>query len=594
MAIFSERTVSTLLEWRARTSPQSPAFAVESASGTWDAVSWQEFSARVRHLARAMSSRGLRKGDRLAIIAPVRLEWELLHHAALSIGVIVIGIDAHDAPARLAAMCDLAQVTAYALSGMPSTSTFAKQRLQGARLVIDLDDSLFGLDGNVASWAELSSTEDDGEAPPDRPGADDLATIVFTSGTTGEPKGIAYTHGQLMLALTVIADAFDFVGESGHLLCWLPLSNLFQRMVNLAGLRNGPVSYLLSDPRRVMDVVKSVEPDVFIGVPRFYEKLSSAVQERVAGLPPFSRWIVKRAMRLGRVAADARLSGRVLPLQLQLQAAVADRLVLRRIRAVMGSRLRCMISGSAPTPMAILRDFEALNWPVLEAYGLSENALPMAMNRLRARRIGSVGRPVQGNDIVVARDGSILVRGKGVFSGYLGHTESALDMASFYATGDLGHFDSEGYLWLTGRATDMIKLSTGRKLAPAECEASIRTGSGVEQALLVGDGRKCLVALCTCAGPLDVAARRALESLIEVAMAGISTYARPLAFGILERPFALERGELTANLKLRRAFIIEKHREIVEDLFALAETAATAAETRPRFLWLADREPVAA
>lgn len=575
-AASSTHTVPGLLAQRIAESPTAVAYQQETTPGHWESVTWAAFGQRVEQLRRGLAAAGLRPDDRLALIAPVSLQWELLHHAAMAMGVVVVGLDAHDLPARIAGMVEQADITAIASAHPPALAQLSAKRWARCCLALQLctGAASWPADAKPMSLATLEVLGAGGDASDQRsPEPDDLATIIFTSGTTGAPKGIAYKHAQLCLAVDAICDAFPFVGPGSRLLCWLPLSNLFQRIVNLAGMRRGAASYLLGDPRRVMEVVGGAAPDVFIGVPRFYEKLYDGVCARVAKLPTWQRLPVEWAWQVGRRCSPYRHTRQPLPPGLRVVWTLADRAVLRRLRAVMGNRLQCMVTGSAPTPRHLLEEFQALGWLVLEAYGLSENVLPMAMNRMDDYRLGTVGRPMAPNEIAIADSGAIKVRGPGLFRGYLGETDSnSIDLDGFYTSSDLGHFDADGYLQLTGRSGDIIKTSTGHRIAPASVEAELRRVPGIDQVVLVGAGRKCLVALCTTVqAHVSTDERSQLITALGERIEQMPEHERPRGIALLERPFSIEGGDLTPNLKVRRTVIEALHAGRIEELYGLID-----------------------
>jgi long-chain acyl-CoA synthetase len=575
---LTDNTVPARLAGRAATSPDAIAFRHQGADGRWQVLDWQDFSHRVDQLRCGLAAAGLRRGDRLALVAPVSLAWELVHHAALAMGVSVVGLDAHDLPDRLAAMADQAEVVAFAVAEPAVLAGLSARRRAATRLWIAVGPAPVDT-GGAPHWTTLDALMALGRAhpAPPAPTAGDEATVIFTSGTTGAPKGIAYSHGQLGLAIDAIATAFSFVGPQGRLLCWLPLSNLFQRVVNLAAVQNGAGTYLLGDPRQVMAHVALAEPDVFIGVPRFYEKLHEGLEARVSAMPPPLRALVRWGWQVGYQTLDRRRAHLPLPLALAARHWLAERLVLRRIRKMLGPRLRCLVSGSAPMPRHLLDDFEALGWPLLEAYGLSENVVPMAMNTLAAHRPGSVGKPVHGNQLRVSSDGNVQVRGPGVFRGYLGDAgEGQLDDQGWYDTGDLGIIDGDGYLTLTGRSGDIIKTSTGRRIAPVAIESTLQGVAGVDQAVLVGANRKYLVAICTCLPSDSFAATVAsLRAPLASALATLSAHERPVAIGFLPRAFDIQSGEVTTNLKLRRNIIAKQHQGLIDQLDEVIDSKST-------------------
>ena len=566
-------TVAKLLALRAAQTPQAVGFEERLGAGPWQPTTWGAFAEKVALLRRALFAAGLRRGDRLALIAPVSLQWETLNHAALGMGVTVVGMDAHDLPERIAGMAKLAGVVAFAVADPAVLARLEAAQWAAARFVLHLGGAASPTTTPDAgprqwTWSAFEALGQAETADPEAPTADDVATVIFTSGTTGAPKGIPYTHAQVCAAVAAIAEAFSFVGPQSRMLCWLPLSNLFQRMVNLAAMRQGAATWFLADPRQVMDVVGQVCPDVFVAVPRFFEKLYDGLRSNIAAQPWLRRTLVAGAWDLGRRRSRLQLQGLPVPAWLALVHRVAERLVLSRVRAVMGQRLVCMVSGSAPLSGILLSEFHALGWLVLEAYGLSENVLPMAMNRFDSYRLGSVGRPLAGNQIELDEGGQVRVKGRGVFAGYLGDLVAPLDAQGFYLTGDLGEWDADGFLRLTGRAGDLIKTSTGRRVAPIGVEAQLRDLAEIDQVVLIGHGRKCLVALCTPSQPeWGWPEPNAIRQRLKALLSRVNPHERPSGLALLGRPFTIDDGELTSNLKIKRGAVERNHAVLVQQLY---------------------------
>jgi len=564
----SAATVPELLAHRAAATPEGQAFVAVGVGVASSSLSWQQFADQAARMAGALYTAGLRHGDRIAVLIPASIEWELLHHAVLSLGAIVVGLDAHDVPERLAAMCDQVDVVAVVAPDFGPLAALSPERWQRLRFVMTQSAGEGAAPVRSLGWAELLALPAPQE-PPRSPQPDDLATLIFTSGTTGTPKAIPYRHRQVCAAVHAIGEAFGFIGVGGRLLCWLPLSNLFQRMVNLAGLRNGATTFVLSDPRQIMDVVALASPDVFIGVPRFFEKLHQGIVAKLEELPPLQRRAAQWAWQVGRDVGRVRLAGGKPQRWLGLKHRAADRWVLSRLRtSVMGRRLRFMITGSAPTPPPLLTEFYALGWPLLEAYGLSENVMPMAMNRIEDFRFGTVGKPFPGNELAIGPDDTILVRSACLARPAGDLAGTPVDAQGYYDTGDLGSIDADGFVRLSGRKSEVFKTSTGRRVSPYAAEAALRAVPGIDQAVLVGAGRKCVVALCATPAPVALSDRRALQQALSAAVEGVGVHERPQAIAMVPHAFTVEHGELTPNLKLRRAAIEQLHAEAIEAAYA--------------------------
>ncbi len=389
-----------------------------------------------------------------------------------------------------------------------------------------------------------------------------------------------------MACRSILAEFPSVEGYGGATICWLPMAALFQRMMNYVALATGVAIYFVEDPATVVAVAREVQPAYFIGVPRFFEKLYQGIQRELATKPA---WVRKRVARSLSGARDTRS-----PNSATWTRGVLDRMVLRRLRGVLGRRLRFVITGSAPTPSWMLEYFDRLGILLLEAYGLSENAVPIAANRPDTYRFGSVGQVFKANEVKLAEDGEILVRGPGVFAGYWAAGECSvppLTADGFFRTGDLGRFDADRFLWIVGRKGEIFKTSNGRRIAPSKLEAAYKRIPYVDQVVVTGHGRPYPAALLTVNMPLLISAMRAareglrrrqaqtgevssremterIATDIEAIGSELAPYERIKRFELLAQPLTLEGGELTPSLKLRREVIERKYRDLIDKIYS--------------------------
>ena len=587
-------TVPALLKARAEASADAPAlWSLVGASG-WQPTTWRDYLKQAESAASAMRSAGLKPGDRIGILTPSCARWDIAQIAAMAAGGVVAGLDPHDTPERLgqiAAQCKLAAIVAQDEGLLRKLPAEIRDRL---RFVVTLesvrppraipfDDLVAGRGAAVDDWHRA------------RP--DDAALIVFTSGTTGEPKGIVYTHRQVCGAVASILQAFPDIEAGSRLACWLPLSNLFQRMINLAAVGRGAQTFYVEDPREIMHHVATIAPHLFIGVPRFYEKLHAGIAEAVGAKPSWQQGLARWAIHAGDRRARALRDGAALSATDRLAASMAERLALRRIRSVMGGNLRYLISGSAPMPAWLLERFHALGFLVLEAYGMSESIVPVAANRPQRYRFGTVGLPMAGSEVKLAPDGELLLRGPGVFSGYLGEldTNNRLDADGFLASGDYASIDAEGFIALHGRKSDVFKTSTGRRIGPAIVESHLRRITYVEHAVAFGANRPCLAAVLA----LNETALRSrlrgathdadLRSTAEAVRADVAEatrdlpeYLRPAGVVLTTRTFSVADGLITPNLKVRRRQVESAFGAQLDELFEALRSSSPARSALPR------------
>lgn len=585
------QTIAELLQDRVTNTPSAAAFHV-LRQDAWVPVTWAEYGQKVHRLARGLQTIGLEQGNRIAIMAKTSLEWECVQMAILINSGVVVGIDAHDTSENIGHILRTSVITGLVVENPSLLGKIDPQILERLSFIVTMDppespecklhslDELFGTDASP----RMSST----------PAPDSPATIIFTSGTTGQPKGIQYTHAQMVLASRAIVSAFAGIRPGWRLACWLPLSNLFQRMLNLCAMQVGAETYVVGDPRQIMALLPSITPHVFIGVPRFYEKLYAGIVQNISKRGPIARTLFGAAMFAGNVSAGSARRNTSPSLPVRWLNAAFDRLILRRLRAALGSNIQFMISGSAPMPLWLLEKFHAMGLLILEAYGISENIVPVALNRPEAYRFGSVGIPLPENEVKLADDGEVLVKGPGVCLHYFGVESTGTEdnagqqAHGYLATGDLGKMDSDGFLFLTGRKSEIFKTSTGRRIAPARIEECLRQSLYVDQAMIAGQGRKLVVAVVTLTedgnkllvnalpgNHAQSATQPDLQQLIEDLIrqtAELPAYQRPAGFIFTSRAFSVLGGELTANLKLKRSRIAELYSEALTRLYSDAES----------------------
>ena len=413
----SVATVPTLLHERVEKTPNGIAYHFRSEDRSWEAMTWSVYWQRVTRIAHQLTQRGVQAGERIAIMAPSGIQWDILDKAALLAGAVVVGIDHQTSVAQEQYILRHSEASVLIVKDAAALNSIGADLLSALRIIIVLNETAAERVGpRLVHWDELLAG-DTLIAPAPWPGADDPAVLIYTSGTTGSPKGILFTHRQVIIAARVIVEGFA-LREEDCAISWLPLANLFQRMINLACLSCGATAYFVDNPAQILEEVAAIRPTFFIGVPRFYEKLYQRIQDTIARLPAWRRALVATALRYGGEFTHYQREKLTVPWLVKLRQRLLDALVLAKLRRVMGGRMRFMITGGAPAAKPMLDYFYAIGLPLLEAYGMSENVVPMALNRPYDWRLGSVGKPMAINEIEIAPDGGLLVRGPGLCKGY--------------------------------------------------------------------------------------------------------------------------------------------------------------------------------
>jgi long-chain acyl-CoA synthetase len=589
IALQTPDTVIELLERTARATPTRVACLQRNTQNVWVPTAWIDLWREVQQLAIAFRRLGLGRGERLAILARTRREWLVAEMAGLLANSVIVGIDPHATPELVGYMMAHADARGVVTDNNETLQRIPEAIRDQLKFIVLLEDRKESGDARIVQWQDLVSGKGSVAANLELPLAGDPATLIYTSGTTGMPKGIEYTHSQLMISCRAMQDATHELRDGDTTICWLPMAYLYQRMLNLVAIAHGMSTYFVDDPRQIVECLNQVEPTGFCGVPRFYEKVHEGIQKKLMQQPRWRRRVAHWALRIGAERAQLTRDGRKVSWWLHAKHSISEYLVLKKLRRVMGRNIKYMITGSAPTPVWLLEFFHGMGLLILEGYALSENTIPIALNRPDAYRFGSVGKVFPHNELKFAEDGEILVKGPGLFKGYYkeGQTSDRFTADGFYRTGDLGRLDEDGFLFFVGRKAEIIKTSTGRRIGPARIEAVYRQSPFLDHVILFGNGRTHLVALVTVnsAALADRLKREAIlqtsaeelarwplvKNLIqeELQCLGqvLAPYERIGGFAILPSPLTVATGELTSSLKARRDRIESRYGHLIAQLY---------------------------
>jgi len=558
-------------------------------------LSYADVLAEVRRVTGALVEAGLTRGTRAAIVSHNRLEWALADYGCLCAGVEVVPIYPTLPPGQVAHILRDSRVQLAFVQDEGQLAKITEACREGeidVRVVVfdpphELPEPVVSWEGFVESGREraAATTEEAFRAEALRARLEDVATILYTSGTTGEPKGVMLTHGNVGSNVVASGMMLD-IQEDDSTVSFLPLSHIFQRTVDyLFFVSRCTIVHARSMLTAVEDM-KLVRPTVGVAVPRVYEKIHAAVMDVRGVKKVVVNWAVDVADRM----AGLRLSGRTPSGLLSLQYRLADRLVFRKVRAAVGGRIRFFVSGSAPLAPALNRFFYSIGLKILEGYGLTETSPVTNVNTEDAFRIGTVGKAVPGTEIRIADDGEILVRGPQVMKGYHGKPEATaevIDPEGWFRTGDIGELDEDGYLRITDRKKDLIVTAGGKNVAPQPIENRVKASSFVEQAVMVGDRRRFpSVLIVPSFDTLEAWARgrglqwtdRAallalpavrvhLENEVEKGLKGLASYETPKKIALLPEEFTIANGSLTPTLKVKRRVIQERFKDVIDALY---------------------------
>lgn len=566
--------------------------------GKWISISAEQFVARVKYVALGLAALGIRPGDRVALLSENRPEWSIVDLAILSLGAINVPIYTTQATDQIEFI--------LADSGCRAIFISNRKLYKHAQEVLShrtLEFLIF-FEDEVAQLVEKSCSLDQLEATgkkqsQERPEAfnaymgavkpDDLATIIYTSGTTGEPKGVMLTHNNFMSNVLAVTNGLP-INDDDVALSVLPLSHIFERTGFYVFCFCGLSVYYAASFDQVGENLKEVRPTVMTAVPRLFEKVYHRIIKKGMSEKGLKKSIFTHSLEVGQRYGERVDHRRWVSPSLAIQQRLASKLVFSKWREGVGGKLRYFVSGGAPLSPALSYAYLAAGIPILQGYGATETCIVCA-NRPGNNHVGSVGIPFEGIELKIAEDGEILVRGPNVMRGYYGQPEAtaAVIKDGWFYTGDVGHLDKEGRLYITDRKKDLFKLSNGKYVAPQLIESLLKQSEFVSQVVVVGAGRKQPSALIVPdweslnkaladtgeSFPKDreelskhPTAVKIVQRDIASLTASLVDYERIRRVALLPHEFTIDSGELTPTLKVKRRVIDEKFGDLIEELYS--------------------------
>lgn len=561
----------------------------------WSPISSQELYRDVAGVAWAFSQWGLRKGDRLAILSENRLEWAVADFASLLLGLVVVPIYSTLTSQQTAyILCDSEAKVVIVSTEKQLEKVLSIQDQTAVERVVVMDSvetpHAVSMQRLMHKGPAGHDPELDARAHSIAP--DDLASIVYTSGTTGSSKGVQLTHGNLTSNVLNSLNGFDI--QPGHVsVSFLPLSHVTARHADFSLLYRGVTLAYCPFIEQLPQFLLEVAPTVFVAVPRVYEKIYSQVEQKAQKFA--KRAIYRWSLEVGRAHSSKILAGKV-PRSLAWK--LAHRLVYSQVRAQMGGNVGVFISGGAPLGKELAAWYASIGIRIHEGYGLTETSPVIAINTPRAHKLGTVGRPLPNVEVQIAPDFEILVRGPSVFRGYWNRPDETRNAFAdgWFKTGDIGKLDEDGFLSVTDRKKDLLKTSGGKFIAPQPIENSIKLNALIGTAVVLGDRRKFACVIISPAFSLledwaranhisfssrqELVAHPKVKALYEGVVAevnrGLARFETLKKILLVPEEFSANDGTLTATLKLRRKTVEERYRKQIDDLYQDAEVSSVA------------------
>ena len=586
VAADPDANATDLLVDRVKATPDLALFALPTATGGWTDVSASEFLAQVVALAKGFVAAGIQPGDKIGLMCRTRYEWTLIDFATWFAGAVLVPVYETSSPSQvqwnLTDSGAIAMITETPDHFARFDEVYADIPLIRNAWKINLGD----LDKLAASGAEVTDEEIERRRVIAK--GSDLATLIYTAGTTGRPKGCILTHSNFVELTRNAARAIpEVVNTQSKTLLFITTAHIFARFISVLSIHGGVQVGHQADTKQLLPAMASFKPTFLLAVPRVFEKVyNSSEQKAESG---GNGRIFRRAAAVA-IAHSKALDAGNMPLSLKLQFAVLDRLVLSKIRAAMGGNVKFAVSGSAPLGLRLGHFYRSLGITILEGYGLTETTAPISVNRPSNFKIGKVGPPLPGVSVRIAEDGEIQAKGINIFDGYWQNPEETAKVfdGEWFKTGDIGEFDEDGYLSITGRKKEIIVTAGGKNVSPAQLEDPIRANPIVDQVIAVGEQKPFIAALITLDDemlpvwlnnngedanmPIEEAAQHPkvvaeIQRAVDAANTTVSRAESIRKFVILTRELTEASGHLTPKMSIKRNVILTDFAADIESMY---------------------------
>ncbi len=586
----AKETLPSLIR-RALALPRTEALVERDRGGVWRATSTGQLMERAENLACAIRDAGVQKGDRVALIAHDCVDWVVCDFATFFAGCVVVPIFPTQAIDQTEYILKHSDSKLLFIDTRASLARFQDARMTLPHAVIfdvEGDDSLEAFERRGAAiraaHPELPRAYEEGITP------DDLAVLIYTSGTTGVPKGVMLSHDNLSFdAQSSLEFGLDEMRQGSNCVSVLPFSHIYEHTMVYIYLLANMRYHICHDANDLLTDLQDIRPTVMTAVPRIFDRVLAGVQAKALAHGGLQAKLVPWALRIGREYATAKTFGAGANPALSMQYALARRLVLDKLRVVLGlDNMQQFLSGSAALHTDVAMTFLGIGVPILQGYGLTETSPVITTSTHRANRYGAVGLPIPGCEVQIAPDGEVLARGRNIMMGYY-HDEEATRVAlegGWFHTGDIGEVDADGFLRITDRKKEVFKTATGKFVAPARVESSIKRSMFVAQAMVVGDGRPHPAALIApnweplraelslpSLAPEELVkrddVRQFMTNEVRKQTADLASYEQIRRIIVIPHEFTVESGELSPSMKIKRRVVEQNYKQAIDDAYAV-------------------------